>query len=101
MFSLLRCHEEAVHTVAFTPDSQVLLTACTLGNIRLNYINIENENLITIHGMLSYKVFIFNHLYFLIKICPALEASCSIDGAHDLGVLSADFVKFIHIDRKF
>lgn len=28
------------------------------------------------------------------------DASCYIDSAHDLGVLSADFCKFIHIDRE-
>lgn len=77
MLRLIRCHEEAVYTVAFTPDSRILLTACSLGNIRLHYLNIDNDNLSTIR-----------------------EAACSIDAAHDLGVLSADISKFIHVDRK-
>lgn len=25
---------------------------------------------------------------------------CSIDGAHDLGILSADFCRLVHTDRK-
>lgn len=29
-----------------------------------------------------------------------LEADCMIDAAHDLGVLSADFCKLYHSDRK-
>lgn len=66
-----------MHTVAFTPDSRVLLTACSLGNVRLHYLDIENDNLSTIR-----------------------DAACSIDAAHDLGVLSADISKFIHVDRK-
>lgn len=47
---IIRCHEEAVHTVAFSPDSSVLLTACTLGNIRIHYNDIDNENFSVITG---------------------------------------------------
>lgn len=35
----LKFHEEAVHTLAFSADSNIFLTACTLGNIRLFLIN--------------------------------------------------------------
>ncbi|KAL9700486.1 hypothetical protein quinque_003927 [Culex quinquefasciatus] len=30
----MKIHDEAIHTIAFSSDSSVLLTACTLGNIR-------------------------------------------------------------------
>lgn len=43
---LIRCHEEAVHAIAFSPDSNILLTACTLGNIRLNTIDVDCDNFI-------------------------------------------------------
>ncbi|KAJ6625922.1 WD repeat, SAM and U-box domain-containing protein 1 [Pseudolycoriella hygida] len=72
---LIRCHEESVHALSFSPDSNILLTGCTLGNLRLHYADVANETLSTI-----------------------TDPSCSIDSAHDLGVLSADFCKFIHID---
>lgn len=72
---LIRCHEEAVHALSFSPDSNILLTGCTLGNIRIHYADVGNESMSVIN-----------------------DASCYIDSAHDLGVLSADFCKFIHID---
>jgi hypothetical protein len=71
---LIRNHEEAVHTIAFSADSNVLLTACTLGNIRLLLVD-------------DYEI---NN-----------EADCFIDCAHDMGVLGSDFCKLIHKDRKF
>uniref|UniRef100_A0A182NHR0 U-box domain-containing protein n=1 Tax=Anopheles dirus TaxID=7168 RepID=A0A182NHR0_9DIPT len=33
--SHVKVHDEAVHTIAFSSDSDILLTACTLGNVRL------------------------------------------------------------------
>jgi WD40 repeat protein len=35
----LKFHEEAVHVLAFSSDSNIFLTACTMGNIRLFLIN--------------------------------------------------------------
>lgn len=60
--------------LAFSADSNIFLTGCTLGNIRL----------------------------FLIKDfeVESIEPDCSIDCAHDMGVLGADFCKITHSDRK-
>uniref|UniRef100_A0A182VET5 U-box domain-containing protein n=1 Tax=Anopheles merus TaxID=30066 RepID=A0A182VET5_ANOME len=69
----VKVHDEAVHTMAFSSDSDILLTACTLGNVRLYAV--END----FAGDLS-------------------SADCSIDAAHDMGVLSADFCKIVHTD---
>lgn len=56
----IRCHEEAVHTVAYSPDSSILLTACTLGNIRLHCIDMENQNFSVINGKINCIVFLKN-----------------------------------------
>lgn len=56
--------------MSFSPDSTILLTACTIGNIRISYMDNNTE-----------------------------ETDCSIDGAHDMGVLSTDFCKLQHSDR--
>uniref|UniRef100_A0A1L8DNJ1 Putative wd40 domain protein n=1 Tax=Nyssomyia neivai TaxID=330878 RepID=A0A1L8DNJ1_9DIPT len=69
----IRVHEEAVHTLAFTQDSYVLLTGCNLGNLRFFIIEQPIE---------SHK----------------FVADCSVDNAHDLGVLSADFCKIVRND---
>lgn len=50
IFRLIRCHEEAVHALCFSPDSNILLTGCTLGNIRVHYADVGNENMSTING---------------------------------------------------
>ncbi|GAB0093854.1 WD repeat, SAM and U-box domain-containing protein 1 [Sergentomyia squamirostris] len=71
--SSIRFHEEAVHTMAFSPDSYVLLTGCNLGNLR--FFAVEQP--------------IESH-----KFSPF----CSVDNSHDLGVLSADFCKIIQND---
>ncbi|XP_052872485.1 WD repeat, SAM and U-box domain-containing protein 1-like [Anopheles cruzii] len=69
----VKVHDEAVHTMAFSSDSNIFLTACTLGNVRLYAVenNFTNE---------------------------LAAADCSIDAAHDMGVLSADFCKIVHTD---
>lgn len=69
---IIKRHEEAVHCMSFSPDSTILLTACTIGNIRISYMDNNTE-----------------------------EPDCSIDAAHDMGVLSTDFCKLQHSDRKF
>ncbi|XP_058458730.1 WD repeat, SAM and U-box domain-containing protein 1-like isoform X2 [Malaya genurostris] len=69
----LKIHDEAIHTIAFSADSSVLLTACTLGNIRFYAVEDDFEAEIS-------------------------KADCLIDGAHDMGVLSADFCRTIHVD---
>uniref|UniRef100_A0A8D8CHR1 WD repeat, SAM and U-box domain-containing protein 1 n=2 Tax=Culex pipiens TaxID=7175 RepID=A0A8D8CHR1_CULPI len=69
----MKIHDEAIHTIAFSSDSSVLLTACTLGNIRFYAVEDDFEAEIT-------------------------KPDCSIDAAHDMGVLSADFCKIVHTD---
>ncbi|XP_055621483.1 WD repeat, SAM and U-box domain-containing protein 1-like [Toxorhynchites rutilus septentrionalis] len=69
----MRIHDEAIHTIAFSSDSSILLTACTLGNIRFFAVGDDFEADLT-------------------------KADCSIDAAHDMGVLAADFCKIINID---
>lgn len=39
---ILRYHEETVYTVAFSPDSRVLLSACNMGSLR--FMIVDNEN---------------------------------------------------------
>ncbi|XP_055688032.1 WD repeat, SAM and U-box domain-containing protein 1-like isoform X2 [Lutzomyia longipalpis] len=71
--SSIRVHEEAVHTLAFSPDSYVLVTGCNLGNLRFFIVEQPIESVKFI-------------------------ADCSVDNAHDLGVLSADFCKIVRND---
>lgn len=40
---ILKRHEESVHCVSFSSDSNILLSACMIGNIRVSYMNNENE----------------------------------------------------------
>lgn len=44
LIKIIRQHEEAVHAIAFSSDSKLLLTGCTLGNIRLFLTNEINES---------------------------------------------------------
>nr|XP_019557895.2 WD repeat, SAM and U-box domain-containing protein 1-like [Aedes albopictus]XP_029725429.1 WD repeat, SAM and U-box domain-containing protein 1-like [Aedes albopictus]XP_029725431.1 WD repeat, SAM and U-box domain-containing protein 1-like [Aedes albopictus] len=69
----MKIHDEAIHTMAFSSDSSILLTACTLGNIRFYAVEDDFEAEIS-------------------------KPDCSIDAAHDMGVLSADFCKVVHTD---
>ncbi|XP_053673256.1 WD repeat, SAM and U-box domain-containing protein 1-like [Anopheles nili] len=69
----MKVHDEAVHTMAFSSDSNILLSACTLGNLRLY--GVEND-----------------------FASDLSSADCAIDAAHDMGVLSADFCKIVHTD---
>lgn len=59
---MFRRHEESVHCLAFAPDSSILLTACTLGNIRISYMDNETD------GMSN--IFIFRSFMFSSKILP-------------------------------
>lgn len=61
-----------MHCLSFSPDSTILLTGCTIGNIRISYMDNESD-----------------------------EPDCIIDAAHDMGVLSTDFCKLYHSDREF
>ncbi|XP_050096821.1 WD repeat, SAM and U-box domain-containing protein 1-like [Anopheles aquasalis] len=69
----LKVHDEAVHTIAFSSDSNIFLTACTLGNVRMFAVGDDFAKALS-------------------------SADCSIDAAHDMGVLSADFCKIVHTD---
>lgn len=35
LLKIIRCHDESVQMVAFSSDSKIFLTACSLGNVRL------------------------------------------------------------------
>uniref|UniRef100_T1GHS5 Anaphase-promoting complex subunit 4 WD40 domain-containing protein n=1 Tax=Megaselia scalaris TaxID=36166 RepID=T1GHS5_MEGSC len=71
---ILRYHEETVYTVAFSPDSRVLLSACNMGSLR--FMIVDNENASE----------------------SLTEFDCAVDAAHDLGVCSSDFSKISHTD---
>lgn len=91
---IIKRHDEAVHCLAFTPDSNILLTACSLGNIRLSYMDTESEGLMDSHIWLI-ELMIFD-CFFILK-----DPDCWIDAAHDMGVLSADFCSLYHTDRTY
>ncbi|KAL7306022.1 hypothetical protein TKK_0001488 [Trichogramma kaykai] len=72
--TLIRCfqrHEGAIQCICFTPDSNWLLTSCTLGVLQL---------------------FCCNEI---IESCPSrsqfINAYAQVDDAHDLGVVYCDF----------
>ena len=71
----IKCHEGAIHSLAFSNDSNILFTACTSGNIKIYVISEDFEH-------------------------RNVEPDCCIDAAHDMGVFSADFCKAIHKDRE-
>lgn len=68
-------HEESTLTLAFSKDSKIMLTACTLGNIRMfDTRNFDKEN---------------------------VEPDLLVDSAHDLGCNGADFCRVTKSDRKY
>lgn len=68
-------HEDSLLTIAFSKDSNILLTACALGNIRFfDMRNFENEN---------------------------IQPDLMVDSAHDLGCNGADFCRFTKSDREY
>ena len=84
LFFLQRCfqkHEGAIQCVCFTPDSNWLLTSCTLGVLQL---------------------FCCNEI---IESCPSREQDLTVyaqvDDAHDLGVVSCDFSSVQEVTSKF
>lgn len=66
-------HEETIPTLAFSKDSKIMLTACTMGNVRMFFNDFEAE---------------------------IIEPDLLIDNAHDMGCMSADFCKVTRLDRK-
>ena len=82
--------------MAFSSDSDILLTACTLGNVRLYAVENDFAGTFTAgHGVVHLSI---NCVSFFAG--DLSSADCSIDAAHDMGVLSADFCKIVHTDRK-
>lgn len=71
-FSATKDHEESVRAISFSPDSRVLVSGCVLGNLRLYQLDPDYKEKLTI--------------------------DCSVDNAHDLGVLCATFCKQVHED---
>lgn len=66
-FRILRYHEETVYTVAFSPDSRILLSACNEGCIRFTIVDNETASESKFHrnkhlGSL-FGVFIANFLF--------------------------------------
>uniref|UniRef100_A0A182PHG7 U-box domain-containing protein n=1 Tax=Anopheles epiroticus TaxID=199890 RepID=A0A182PHG7_9DIPT len=92
--SHVKVHDEAVHTIAFSSDSDILLTACTLGNVRLYAV--ENDFAGNSNHALLFKE--LHRKCFTLSLGDLSSADCSIDAAHDMGVLSADFCKIVHTD---
>lgn len=96
---LIKRHEEAVYCLAFAPDSSILMTACSIGNIRISYMDNETDGMIFVRCDQRTKLFHKFHLLFFAYIY--LEPDCWIDAAHDMGVLSTDFCKLYHTDRLY
>lgn len=72
--SIKGAHEESTLTLAFSKDSKILLTACTLGNIRMfDMRNLEKDD---------------------------VQPDLHVDSAHDLGCNGADFCRYTKTDRK-
>lgn len=72
--TIKNAHEESTLTLAFSKDSKIMVTACTLGNIRMfDMRNLDKE---------------------------LVEPDLHIDSAHDLGCNGADFCRFTKTDRK-
>lgn len=61
-----------MRAIAFSPDSRVLVSGCVNGNLRLYQLDPDYKGKLVI--------------------------DCSVDNAHDLGVLSATFCKQVHVD---
>jgi WD40 repeat protein len=90
--SLKGFHEESVATLSFSRDSKVMLTGCTIGNIRIFLCaDFDGEINLKLFNKINYKS------YFT---ADDVEPVLLIDNAHDMGVLSADFSKVIRFDRK-
>lgn len=64
--SQMKIHDEAIHTIAFSSDSSVLLTACTLGNIRFYAVEDDFEGVVQgCFTLLCMFVYFFSVPYFL------------------------------------
>lgn len=50
-FRIIKRHEESVYCMAFAPDSSILLTACSIGNIRISYMENDTERNIGNYGI--------------------------------------------------
>lgn len=85
-------HEESIPTLAFSKDSRIMLTACTMGNVRMFFNDFEgNDNEQAIRKT--------KRSYFL--SADVIEPDLLIDNAHDMGCLSADFCKVTRLDREY
>ncbi|XP_070502999.1 WD repeat, SAM and U-box domain-containing protein 1-like [Chironomus tepperi] len=71
MKSIKGIHEESVPTLTFSKDSKIMLTGCTLGNVRLFFTDFDAEQ---------------------------IEPDLLIDNGHDMGILDADFCKTTRFD---
>lgn len=85
-------HEESIPTLAFSKDSRIMLTACTMGNVRMFFNDFEgNENEQAIRKT--------KRSYFI--SADVIEPDLLIDGAHDMGCMSADFCRVTRLDREW
>lgn len=87
-------HEESIPTLAFSKDSKIMLTGCTLGNVRLFFNDFEG-----LFPRVSGS-FLQRHLHNLNFSADTIEPDLLIDNAHDMGCMSADFCKVSRLDRK-
>lgn len=72
-------HEGTTQSLAFTPDFQYLVSACTL----------EVLNIWSVQDLLD------------TTIDEQITPVCSVDNAHDLGVLCIDISNAVTIDGKY
>ena len=89
--SIKGIHEESVPTLTFSKDSKIMLTGCTLGNIRLFFTDFD--------GNFEYCLIYLILIEFNIT-ADQIEPDLLIDNGHDMGILDADFCKTTRFDRK-
>lgn len=84
-------HDETIPTLTFSRDSKLMLSACTMGNIRIFFTNGFAE------GKFHTKSKTLLNFFLLADI---IEPDLLIDNAHDMGCMSADFCKVTRLDRE-
>lgn len=84
-------HEESVSTLAFSKDSKMMLTACSMGNVRVFFNDFEGKAR-CLEGRKPNRKYSFS--------ADSIEPDLLIDNAHDMGCMSADFCKVTRLDRK-
>lgn len=84
-------HEESIPTLTFSKDSRIMLTACSMGNVRMFFNDFEGNDIEKAMRKTKRSYFIS---------ADVIEPDLLIDGAHDMGCMSADFCRVTRLDRK-